>query len=507
MKNILAALFATCCLSTTALLAGSPEKGQSFKKDIEYLFDLIEHTALTVDMRHQIYGLDFGKIKREMLPLADSVKNSAECAVLAHRILSRFNDPLMNVFYPEKTYWIDQKAEIAAAKERFSKDFAYEMAYVRQKETGFEGFWKDGDFYLSEARMTSPTSGERPKTHFPTGARVLSVDGHGMTPYEDGFTELRSTDIRYSASGRQAYAHSITPQQSIVAVQNGDTATALRPFKCEVVASTGAESLRPAVLYFNETNSFTDNTLYLRVPEMNPAHLPFFKKELAKYRHHRARKLIIDVRGNRSGCNAFWHELLSLLLSEPLEFTECLAVKKSDISTRFLASPGKQGILADNYQVADTTLASLPGVPLYRLSRQVRITSHPKGIRHIRKIAVIFDENCGAAALNMLYQMNRFPDRFITVGNPAHPVGGAGEAEFEFVLPFSKTAIRIPACVTLDRISPAEDSDLSPMLTVEPSIEDLLLQEKYVDKGEQRYSREYLKYRDKFFNTAREALE
>ena len=503
MKNYLASMLAAFCLGLTGLFAGQPENG-SLKKDIEYLFDLLENTALSVDLRHQCYGLDIAKIKSEMLPFADTVKNSAECALLIRAILTRFNDPALRVYYPEANCWLNDKKDIKDAKNRFSKDFFLENRYVRQSAISFDGIWKDGGFYISETRLTSkdPNLAKNPK-RFKAGSQVILMDGRKLEPFQENFTESRSTDIRYNPQDKQVYAHGILPQNSLSAVSpKGDTVTAERPFYTSTYYESYSD-FKPSAFLFDNT------TLYVHVPSMMPQHLSFFRKELRK-RH--LTRVIVDMRDCTDGLNGFWHELLSLLVFEPLDFEEHFAVKKSELSRQFLESAHKKGSLSDGFDISESTLPDLPNVPVYLLSRHISI--QPKGLSkrslHLGiKIAVLFNENSGAAALNMLQILNRFPQTFVTVGVRNNSVGGAGMASFEYVLPHSKIAVRIPSGIATEGPASAPRlPDVTPMINVAPDIHDFLNLEKVrYENGENRYAKEVLKDRDRIFELARQAVE
>ncbi len=113
-------------------------------------------------------------------------------------------------------------------------------------------------------------------------------------------------------------------------------------------------------------------------------------------------------------------------MDRDLDIPVSLAVKKSALTERFLKTQNRAGCLWDEYEgkIKDTVFPFLPDTPVFLLSDTLRIERSRQSLDFGGKIIVLFDGMCFSSTLAMLSHLNKFPDRFLTMGYPNGFIGG-----------------------------------------------------------------------------------
>jgi hypothetical protein len=224
-------------------------------------------------------------------------------------------------------------------------------------------------------------------------------------------------------------------------------------------------SARPQVALVNS------NILYIRLPAMDPKQLPFYRKELGKYRGQAIRKAVIDIRNNGGGSDDVWGELLSLLVKEKLVLSYALAAKVSDINTNYLARHGFGKGLAKNGKVEHISFLNNQEFRVLRTSEPIE--PHADSLKLGCSIFVLSDHVYSSAG--SLMDICKQSRQLVSVGLPNSQILGVGIDPFAFSLPNSKIVFLIEPVVDLTGARTAKDTHHNDVeVRIKPTLGQLL---------------------------------
>lgn len=190
------------------------------------------------------------------------------------------------------------------------------------------------------------------------------------------------------------------------------------------------------------------NTLYIRVPEMNSDDIPFYKKQIAALaKNKNPEKIIIDIRNNLGGSDAVWQALYSSIIAQPLRYRLKLAGNKPDfMSKKYLRE--KELSVA---KIKPETVPFLNNHLLYTYCDElITIKPSSKSIRFRGKIMVVGNENIYSSAGSCMLLPNADAhDNIISIGRATGRFLGGGYDPIVCELPHSKIQFNIEPAIDL----------------------------------------------------------
>ena len=204
---------------------------------------------------------------------------------------------------------------------------------------------------------------------------------------------------------------------------------------------------------------------------MDPQQLPFYRKELGKYRGQPIRKAVIDIRNNGGGSDDVWGELLSLLVKEKLVLSYALAAKASDINTNYLARHGFGKGLAKSGKVERISFLNNQEFRVLRTSAPIE--PHADSLKLGCSIFVLSDHVYSSAG--SLMDICKQSRQLVSVGLPNSQILGVGIDPFAFSLPNSKIVFLLEPVVDLTGARTAKDTHHNDVeVRIKPTLDQLL---------------------------------
>lgn len=196
------------------------------------------------------------------------------------------------------------------------------------------------------------------------------------------------------------------------------------------IDATCSKSMNPTKKEHSVTSTpystmIDSSTFYLRIPVMFG--LDFYKKEIQQGVAPSAKKVILDIRGNRGGQDKVWMGILSELINEPLAIHTSIAINRNSSTQKVLDA---LQITSENLNRWDTLKPSATSVSF-------------KGTIYILQDSETYS---AASSISSIAWQS---DRIKLVGNELNRPGGRGITPLIIRLPNSGLVFRLP--FTADR--------------------------------------------------------
>jgi hypothetical protein len=436
-------------------------------QDYDRLASIIHQVFPLTEINKQIYGLDVDQLLADNRKQIDSIRQTTEFADLINRTI---------VSCRGSHFWIAAPSR-SAYHEGFVAEAAYELAesyeqYVEMSGAGNNTelplLYFNGSYYTAHDFTCGGTT-------YPKGLKVRACNGQAP----DALVQALSRSgvaldwdydrNKYYTTRFYKYAPAANSNSAVVLELAGTNGASMT---LEVSEATRAQwqerphtSARPQVALVNS------NILYIRLPAMDPKQLPFYRKELGKYRGQAIRKAVIDIRNNGGGSDDVWGELLSLLVKEKLVLSYALAAKVSDINTNYLARHGFGKGLAKNGKVEHISFLNNQEFRVLRTSEPIE--PHADSLKLGCSIFVLSDHVYSSAG--SLMDICKQSRQLVSVGLPNSQILGVGIDPFAFSLPNSKIVFLIEPVVDLTGARTAKDTHHNDVeVRIKPTLGQLL---------------------------------
>lgn len=239
------------------------------------------------------------------------------------------------------------------------------------------------------------------------------------------------------------------------------------------------------VMHFKESN-----TLYIGMPFMDAAKGESIVSEMKEIFNENGdfSKVIIDIRGNPGGNDECWQNIVSNLISEPIDVAVNLKFKhNNDVLNYYNEGNDKP---QENIQLLNNSK--------YWTQANMTFTLEPNdtSIKHKGKIYVIQDNYIYSSAAN-LSRLCDSSEQLISIGNTTDLVGGLQTEPLFFKLENSGLIFRIEPMLDFSGVNTLNDFSHNKVeVKINPTPEDYLLRTTY--KGN-IYSKDFLIKHDKLF--------
>lgn len=429
----------------------------NYRADLEYLFEVLDSTDLNIDARRFLYGLDTEKIKKSFLEQVDTIHSQVDFYRLVQRLLGSLHDRQARTIYPGNAYWLKTtKDEFVVFSKIFDSNRIEDYYSVNR---GFRGHWEKDTFYLGEEGSVVTSDGAKIALNRKT--KLLSVDGIPVAVLRDQSGYDNTDDVCFDQETKRAFPKSLFPRKEVVfGMEDGDSAVVACPYVFRV-----SEPWKPnnGLPYSFVRDS---GKVFVKIYLCNLKHKDWagYEKLIARLRRTQVDKeIIIDARYCDIDADIFWQKLLGLLVDRDLTYSMNLAAKKSKHVYDFLNVHASKVFGKNRKDIKEAKIAAL-NENIYTFTKEIEIKRDKKGLNHEGKIMILFDENVSFSSLALLRFANKFPDNFITAGKKMDYLGGIGLPPFEYVLPYSKIMIRLPAAMEINPESKIEERvDYVPM--------------------------------------------
>lgn len=233
-----------------------------------------------------------------------------------------------------------------------------------------------------------------------------------------------------------------------------------------------------------------DKVLFIRLYSMDESK-NYLKKIRKIARKKQIDRVIIDIRYNGGGSDLVWKEILEELIDQPIRNNLSVAINNSTYVKKYLGLKDTLNpvvsFLGKNYLKLDSRDLEvfLPSTTSIRFSGKIIILQNK----------YIFSS---AAALSAIAS---YSDKLVTVGEANGYLGGVGITPIYFMLPESKTVIRIDPTIDLTNASKPTDVLNKVEVPVEYSVDNY---HRWLLKNGSRWNRHFLYNNDPIY---RKALE
>ncbi|MBU0764899.1 MAG: S41 family peptidase [Bacteroidetes bacterium] len=206
-----------------------------------------------------------------------------------------------------------------------------------------------------------------------------------------------------------------------------------------------------AVVYLDN-----DNILYIRLPEMQPSLLEYYRTELEKYGDKSFRAVVIDIRDNGGGSDLTWMKLLSLILpkDKPAVKTTRVAFKNSRINRKYLP----------RHNSGEFLLAGADALKIDYLNNEEFLVVDWTDTLVVDDNTLdcngniyVLSEDIYSSAGSLMNICKQF-DNLVSVGFRNSDILGAGIDPFAFSLPHSKLIFKMEPVVDLTNARTAAEA-------------------------------------------------
>lgn len=423
------------------------------------------------------------------LPL---VRNFEDFYYLVHRVLCTMRDQHC-VIYDMPEALQKERPHIPQTAHKKSADF---RQYDRYMYGGLFDFKFLNGKYYTVADYHGKADSKEPVL-LPAGSEIITVNGRLIFDVINSKNLLPSSRWDYNASRYVNTA--LFPLEEYGLGESTLFRVKLPSADTVLVDFTGMDISTNTFLYTDnedfKVQLFPDGLLYIRVPEMNLGKLEYLANELEKYRKKSIAKIAIDIRNNPGGNDELWINLISLLVSNPLEVQSEMLVRKSKTVQAYLGKYHKN--------------LSIAGAPAYRSSllpnsveyvklpnSTLSITPSSKSLGYNGTIYLLVNERCYSSALGFLTAV-KGSKQFTSVGQRTGWFGGRGLTPFFFHLPHSEIIFSIEPVFDITGVK-----SLSQALQDAPDVELPLTLDDYIKESSyegERFSKEFLYGFDRTF--------
>ena len=191
--------------------------------------------------------------------------------------------------------------------------------------------------------------------------------------------------------------------------------------------------------------------VYIRVPSMNPADLPFYEKELKPIlEKERPRYAVIDIRGNGGGSDSVPMTLLEMLSANPIQFKGMLATPANARIRDYMKHRGRD--FSDNANVR-----RIPFLADREFDVQEFTITMKNGENASAEHVYVIAHDVYSAA-GTLVAIAKGSEHVTAVGFPGTKMLGMGIDPYHFALPNSKLIISVEPAVDLSNCRSAADT-------------------------------------------------
>ena len=436
-------------------------------QDYDRLASIIHQVFPLTEINKQIYGLDVDQLLAENRKQIDSIRQTTEFADLINRTI---------VSCRGSHFWIAAPSR-SAYHEAFVEEAAYEQAdsyeqYVTMSRAGNSTelplLYFDGSYYTAHDFTCGGTT-------YAKGLKVRACNGQApdaLVQALSGSGVALDWDYdrnKYYTTHFYKYAPAAKSNSAVTLELAGSNGASMTLEVSEARRAQWQErphaSARPQVALVNS------NILYIRLPAMDPQQLPFYRKELGKYRGQAIRKAVIDIRNNGGGSDDVWGELLSLLVKEKLVLSYALAAKASDINTNYLARHGFGKGLAKSGKVEHISFLNNQEFRVLRTSAPIE--PQADSLKLGCSIFVLSEHVYSSAG--SLMDICKQSRQLVSVGLPNSQILGVGIDPFAFSLPNSKIVFLLEPVVDLTGARTAKDTHHNDVeVRIKPTLDQLL---------------------------------
>lgn len=206
--------------------------------------------------------------------------------------------------------------------------------------------------------------------------------------------------------------------------------------KEQLGAKNKYKAIKNKILYF-------DKVLYIKIISMDMDSFPYFKTELLKYKNLKIDKVIVDIRDNPGGADAFWMDLLSLLTDKPLCINHKIGITTWDKLGEYTY------LKLDNLPVYNDTILNQK-FKLIDDDDCMKIIPDSNSIQFSGKIYLLHNKDTYSAAGSFLtFAMEN--DKVVAVGENTGYLGGYGVDPFLFQLPYSKLLFYMHSVINIPK--------------------------------------------------------
>lgn len=479
------------CLAT--ILASGQQKPMEIpmltkdqmQEDFDYFIKMINKVNPHIPFKKELTGNDLPNNAKMLFQREiENVKCFEDFYYLMSKAMSCMQDMHCRAFdAPDEL--ISQYQHIS--KHSFEKSSYYISQYDRYSFGGlFPIQFIDNKYYFT-MNITGINSSDT--INIPSGTEIISMNSIPISKYVDMNYYLTS-NLRWSTN-YNAYSTKELFHPSDYKL--GDSVKIQVKFPNKMVACLDLTNtnISTAGIENKDYNTFKaellpENILYIRIPEMDMMQYDSLRSKILGYSGKQFSKVIVDVRNNPGGNDAFWINLLGLLLDKKIELASTLLFKNNEITKDYL----------NKYENIDINKCTDFNVP-FLSSKEAFVALHDtiiiqpemKSLNYAGKIYLLVNENCFSSALSFLSAV-RGSNRFVSVGQASGWFGGRGLTPFLFCLPNSNIIFSIEPAIDITRVSSIKEiMQDKPDVEIPLNIDDYIKENSY--RGE-RYSKEFL---------------
>ena len=239
-----------------------------------------------------------------------------------------------------------------------------------------------------------------------------------------------------------------------------------------------------SVQYFEE-----DKILYIRIPSMDYEQIDFLINKIQKYKSKEINKVAIDIRYNGGGSDYVWHNVLSVLISEPLKIKTNIYSKNTPLVRDYVTNIRNEKIIRE-FKIGDTEYIDI------NTSEFDTIAPSENSLNYNGKIYVLVNQRIFSSSLAFL-SVCRQMENLVTVGTPTGFLCGRSTTPFFLSLPNSKLIFQLVPCIDMtNKEKPIDYYDTQAEVPVKLDIN--FYNKEMTYKGE-RYTKDFLYNHDPVF--------
>ncbi|MDR1984681.1 MAG: hypothetical protein LBQ28_07655 [Prevotellaceae bacterium] len=332
----------------------------------------------------------------------------------------------------------------------------------------------DGDYYLHG--LYTLTNNEK-DTLILKNAKIISYNNN---PYSDYVMKnshrFLNGSIRWNFKRNQYYCNYsmfLKNDELVVENENGDIyAINLDRYSGTDIIQLSDTSLsrNPDFKYYNPPSNREnrvlyfekDKILYVYLKDMqDPEHATVEKlKDFGKATAEKVKeigkgkiinKIIIDVRGNKGGGDAAWHNLLKAIVADSLIYDPKVAFLNTELMRQRFDVKER-----DSTIIKLQPFEWLPGTEYLSISNPFYFVPDSNSLRYNGKIYVLQDEDVYSAG-HSITSYCRHVEQLISIGEPTGLLAGFGTAPMLFQLKNSKFSFRLEPLIDFTNVNSALD--------------------------------------------------
>jgi hypothetical protein len=465
---------------------------QQMYEDYDTFTNIVEQVFPLTEVNRQVYGVDIHKLLSENRSQIEGISHTEQFVDLINRTIAACRGSHFWVgcqrsksaqgFVDEEAYKHVDKYQLYLSSANKGNDIAILLLYFK------------GNYYtLCDGVCEGIT--------YPKGLRVLACDGKtpdaivnalaqsGVSPSWN-FLSWDYDLNKYYTTHFNPFPKSNSPLVMQLAQADGTLLTLKVSADKKGSWRMPQPDRKPLVALVN------GNILYIKLPAMDKNLIPFYRKELQKYKGEPIHKVVVDIRNNGGGSDDTWSGLLSLLLKQKLVLTPKWAIKNSEIIHRYMAR--NRNPYYESAKVEKIAFLNNEEFKVIEFSRV--ISPDPESLNLTCQVFVL-SENVYSSAGGFM-NVCKDSDQLVSVGLPNGQILGQGSDPLAFSLPNSKITFSIEAILDLTDCQTAKDTHHTDVeVRITPTLEQLL---DYYNMGSDVPLEKRLNEHDPFFKKALE---